>query len=275
MRMQLQNKLIKPKRFKRQPKHPVNVIKTFNQFESLPIEECNMAEVENNTQEKYDVTDIETDQKKIGITKKLKLTKFFDNNPFEVLMDNHEEGIKNIITRNVILNTPKHCLKKCKRCNFKKRTCVFDSSSCKAVQQCCFKCKKKGHYPQSPYCEAKKRSKFTQETNMKTERIIPNIFDRNMLQLVAIKINQLESASEKNLSASFSDESDSCNTTENIIPDNLIPFLVMFICLNYDSRVSPVNKWTRKEKNSKQSIVKAADYCARKFKKMQYDPQYF
>ena len=157
MRVQGQSKLIKPKKFKRQPRSPVNVIKTFNKFEILSIEECNMVEVENyysyqenNTQGNYDVTDRETDQKKIGNKKTLKWTTFFDINPFEVLMDNHEEGIKDIVRRNVILKTPKHCLKKCKRCNFKKRTCFVDSSTCKAAQQWCFKCNKKGHYPQSP-----------------------------------------------------------------------------------------------------------------------------
>ena len=157
MKTQGQSKLIKPKRFTRQSRSPVKVIKTFNKFESLAIEECNIVEVEknycyqeNNRQEKYDVTDKETDQKKMFNSKTLKWTKFFDNNPFEILMDNHEEGIKDIVKRNVILMTPKHCLKKCKRCNFKKRTCLFDSSTCKAAQQWCFNCTKKGYYHQSP-----------------------------------------------------------------------------------------------------------------------------
>ena len=77
MRMRWQNKLIKPNKFIRQPKFVVNVIKTLNKFESLPIEECNMVEVENNssyqennTQEKYDVIAIETDKEKIGNAKK-------------------------------------------------------------------------------------------------------------------------------------------------------------------------------------------------------------
>ena len=64
MKIQCQNRMIKPKKFKRQPRSPVNEITTFNKFEGLPIEECNIVEVEkrdnsnyqeNVTQEKYDV----------------------------------------------------------------------------------------------------------------------------------------------------------------------------------------------------------------------------
>ena len=140
----------------------------------------------------------------------IKLTKFFDNNQFEILVDNPEEGINDIIARTVILRTPKHCLKKCKRCNFKKRTCVIDSYSCKVIQQNCLKCNKKGHFPQSPYCKAQKRSKATKETKLKKERIITKILDKNILELVAIKIDQLEIVSKKKLPGYISEESDSC-----------------------------------------------------------------
>ena len=77
------------------------------------------------------------------------------------------------------------------------------------------------------------------------EKIIPKILDRNILKLVNIKIDQLETASERNLSANNSKENDSRKKTKKIIPDILIPFLVMFICLNYDSIVSPDDKLKR------------------------------
>ena len=118
----------------------------------------------------------------------IKLTKFFDNNQFEILVDNPEEGIRDIIARTVILRTPKHCLKKCKRCNFKKRTCVIDSYSCKVIQQNCLKCNKKGHFPQSPYCKAQKRSKATKETKLKIETIITKILDQNFWNLWQSKL---------------------------------------------------------------------------------------
>ena len=48
MKMGGQNKLIKPKKFKRQPKFFVNEIKTLNKFEGLLIEECKILEDETN-----------------------------------------------------------------------------------------------------------------------------------------------------------------------------------------------------------------------------------
>ena len=46
MKFLYQSQMIKPKKCKRQPRSPVNVIKSFNKFECLPIEECNIVEVE-------------------------------------------------------------------------------------------------------------------------------------------------------------------------------------------------------------------------------------
>ena len=176
MRRQDQTKMIKPKKFRRQHGSPANVVSTFNKFDGLTIEDCNLVETEKkdeviyqkiSTQENDEEIDKEIDQLEIQKIKRMKWKKFFNENLFEVLKDNHEESISDIITRNVILKTPKHCLKKCKRCNFKKRTCIFDASSCKAIQQMCLKCNKKGHYPQSPYCKASKRSKPSRETQKK------------------------------------------------------------------------------------------------------------
>ena len=283
MMIQGQSKIIKPKKFKRKPRYPVNVITTFNKFEGLPIDECLMVEIEKmdnsgyqeNTSKENNEKNVKNvkkrDQKKISNT--ANWTKYFDKNKFEVLNDNHEEGIKEIISRNDILKTPKHCLKKCRRCNFKKRNCVLDSSSCKAIQQRCFQ-NKKGHHSQSPYCKVKKRSKFTQQIKVKTN-IKQKCLDRNILQLVVIKIDQLESTSKTNQPANISEERGDHKKSESIIPDHLIPFLLMFIFLNYGSIVSPVDQLNRKESNSKDSIVKTAEYCARKLSKKQHEPNYF
>ena len=182
MIMGCQSKLIKPKKFKKQPKFSINEITTFNKFEGLLIEECKIVEDEatlthlnHSPIESHLLDDFEDGDQEIKYckeyntaemskksTRKLKLTKceqFNDTNPFEVLIDNHEEEFKDILSRNIILKTPKQCLKKCRRCNFKKRTCVLDKSSCKAIKHQCFKCNKRGHYPQSHYCKADQRSK--------------------------------------------------------------------------------------------------------------------
>ena len=54
------------------------------------------------------------------------------------------------------LITPKRCLKKCRYCNFKKRSCFFNPHSCKAKQLRCYSCLKMGHFPQSLNCKARK-----------------------------------------------------------------------------------------------------------------------
>ena len=99
--------------------------------------------------------------------------------------------------------------------------------------------------------------------------------DKNTLQVVAIKIDQLENDSKLKMAGNNCEESDSCKKSWNIIPDDLIPFLLMFTFLNYDLSVSPIDKLKIKESKSKESIIKAADYCARKYKQEQYDQQYF
>ena len=62
-----------------------------------------------------------------------------------------------IINRNIILNMSKRKLKKCRFCNFKKRTCALSPSSCKAHKLNCSKCFKRGHFPQSMTCKSKLR----------------------------------------------------------------------------------------------------------------------
>ena len=46
--------------------------------------------------------------------------------------------------------------KKCRYCNFKKRSCFFNPHSCKAKQLRCYSCLKMGHFPQSLNCKARK-----------------------------------------------------------------------------------------------------------------------
>ena len=55
------------------------------------------------------------------------LEKFETKNRFDVLINNHEETVLKIIKRNSLSSTSKYLLKKCKKCNFKKRNCLVDS----------------------------------------------------------------------------------------------------------------------------------------------------
>ena len=66
--------------------------------------------------------------------------------------------------QNSIIRTPKKKLKKCRFCNFKKRKCMLNYFSCKALQLSCTKCLKIGHFPQSLNCKARRKKRdYTQE----------------------------------------------------------------------------------------------------------------
>ena len=72
--------------------------------------------------------------------------KFEGPNQYSILENNAEEDIEKIMK---IIKMKKVLLKKCRSCNFKKRSCMLDRSSCPALQRTCFACKKNGHYPKS------------------------------------------------------------------------------------------------------------------------------
>ena len=84
------------------------------------------------------------------------LKKFETGNRFYILSDNQEEDLLKI------LRTPKQSLKKCRKCNFKKRTCILDPLSCKAVKSVCLKCQRFGHFPQSGCCKDQRKSRNIQ-----------------------------------------------------------------------------------------------------------------
>ena len=82
-------------------------------------------------------------------------------NRFQILEDNDLEDIESInrkYQRNVRFKTvAKKLLKKCKKCNFKKRNCTLDPLTCKAAHRTCWTCGKYGHNPQSQNCKANNR----------------------------------------------------------------------------------------------------------------------
>ena len=103
-------------------------------------------------------------QKQADVLNKKKKKKKTDNlrmftvmNRYSVLEDNPEFDIDKIIQRNMILKTSKKQLKKCRYCDFKKRSCLLEFENCKALQSHCFQCNKKGHFPRSILCKSKRR----------------------------------------------------------------------------------------------------------------------
>ena len=70
------------------------------------------------------------------------------------------------------LKVSKKRLKKCRFCGFKKRSCLIDSSGCKARQLNCVKCSKLGHFPKSLNCKFKK--KVPEIISSASNRMLPN-----------------------------------------------------------------------------------------------------
>ena len=105
-------------------------------------------------------------------------------NPFDLLENISEESADNVMKRlqeiRCIQTIKKAALKKCHSCNYKKRLCMLDRSSCSAVDKICFFCKKNGHFPKSLNCKkfreikSSKRKNFSlhlssQETHVKSK----------------------------------------------------------------------------------------------------------
>ena len=94
------------------------------------------------------------------------LEQFETPNPFKCLDILTEDCLEDTRSKWNMRLDPKRLLKKCRYCNFKKRSCDLNSYSCVAQIKRCFKCNKKGHYPQSMCCKASKTSKKVKVKNI-------------------------------------------------------------------------------------------------------------
>ena len=77
-------------------------------------------------------------------------------NRFQLLEDRNEDELNDLIHIHRIQQTPRHKLKKCRKCNYKKRTCEIDSSKCKSNSKDCYACHKHGHFPNSMNCKKRR-----------------------------------------------------------------------------------------------------------------------
>ena len=111
----------------------------------------------------------------------------------KILRNNSEEGII-YIKQLDILQMKKTDLKKCKRCNFKKRHCALDQFACNATNKCCFLCKKVGHFPQSLCCRKRRKAQCKPNQKFKNNGNVrnPEKISKRNLKLIKKKIKQLE-----------------------------------------------------------------------------------
>ena len=132
----------------------------------------------------------------------------------------------------------KGCLKKCRNCNHKKRSCLELRSNCNAFQRSCFGCKKIGHFPRSLNCKKTRNIKKSKNHQLKKKVIKSELLKQKsanrvspqVLNLINERIHQLETAMEGHSSL----DSNSSTKEDEIVPSETIPFLMMFIFLNYE-----------------------------------------
>ena len=113
-------------------------------------------------------------------------------------------------------------------------TCLVNSEKCKAREKNCVACQKLGHFPQSSDCKARRKSeKKNSPMKLCTLTSKPEMINKENMKLILKKIKQLEMLiwSEKCLSLHF--HASSQNLEESRVPKDLIPFVMMYIYLNY------------------------------------------
>ena len=192
------------------------------------------------------------------------LKSFETENRFDVLKGNEKMDSGSVLKAYGILRKAKQSLKRCKKCNYKKRTCALDPKSCKATHSICFKCKKIGHFPKSMSCKANKISKSKCCSNNQHSRqwkkdVLLLVTKRIFLLETLAKMAELRRVEEQRLKEIRRIEE---QRLKELITMDLIPFLLMFIFVNPDIFYPKAGK-----NDDAEAILKQATLCAKRFSK--------
>ena len=135
---------------------------------------------------------------------------------------------------NWTMNRSRKMIKKCRTCHVKRRLCQTNSLSCPALKQECFFCNKRGHYKGSLNCKKRRSNKEKYKAvynDIKVEDAknmsIETITEENLF-FIKERISEIE------LSLKLEYEKGQSNNFINKKFVQLIPFLMMFLFLNYD-----------------------------------------
>ena len=192
------------------------------------------------------------------------LKSFKTENRVDVLKGNEEMDLESVLKVNDILRKAKHSLKKCKKCNNKKRTCALDPKSCKATHSVCFKCRKIGHFPKSMSCKSNRVSKskcspYNQHSRQWKKDVLLLVTKRIYLLETLAKMAELRRVEEQRLKEIRRIEE---QRLKELITMDLIPFLLMFIFVNPDIFYPKAGK-----NDDAEAILKQATLCAKRFSK--------
>ena len=90
---------------------------------------------------------------------KLSLSQFETANRYQGLDDIPDECIENNTYKVGIMKIAKQGLKKCRFCNFKKRSCQIYPENCQAKKKVCWNCKKQGKEVASDSIQTQEKTK--------------------------------------------------------------------------------------------------------------------
>ena len=194
---------------------------------------------------------------------------FQSSNIISISENNSEGDIEKTKSRSNIFSMKKVLPKKCRSCNYKKRSCLLNRSSCSAFLKSCFSCHKKGHFPKSLNCKRSRAKKQSKRTAINHPRTSVKQITEEDLELVNKRIKQLELVLIDNLFV-VSDQKKKQNRSYL----ESIPFIMMYFFLNYECFAADLywkNKsnyldQVRKEEKLKKLIMKEAHGCASKMK---------
>ena len=230
---------VKSKRDKKRTGVTSNMIKTCNVFEALDETECMVEEYtvkisKNNFAEKFKKEENDTIKSKTQFEQNIRcdqnLKFFVTQNRFALLED--------IINEDLIR---KRNLKKCRKCNNKKRSCYLDSFSCQASEKNCFRCNKKGHFPQSSNCKTKRKSGRSKVKKGKDQ--MSKKLTKTNLKLIKRHILYLE----RQLALKFE-----ISCLKNQVKGEI-------------AKEQPELSTNNRKLSVKESLMKTADFCANKF----------
>ena len=129
------------------------------------------------------------------------LMQFETFNRFKILDGHQETNIASILEVSKLLIAPKRSIKKCKKCNLRRRACAIDPLSCKALQYLCSSCKKFGHVPKSMNCKGETRCKTNKASSGKISTSQPwsKQWRADVFLLLMKRINYLQEINHKKL----------------------------------------------------------------------------
>ena len=174
-----------------------------NKFEGLenePVNQSNLKASAETANSKEKIRNLKKERivlvenpKKGAHTKKERcwFSQFEIKNLFNILEDIHDDCIPKVI-ETVEKETSKQCLKKCRFCNFKKRSCMLNPESCQAKKKSCWSCNKLGHFPQSLCCKKNRKSMKIKYSKVELDQPNSNQILREHIDLIIYTINRLD-----------------------------------------------------------------------------------